>query len=65
MNAGFLCKYKLLPGREVTLLGPRLVAAVVAVKINAAEGSVVLEVGRRVRERVLAAKLFFNIFEAV
>src|ERR1035441_10024815 len=49
---------------EISLLGTHLVSPVSAVEIDSAECAVVLEVGRGVVERVLAAQLFFNTLEA-
>jgi hypothetical protein len=63
--ANLACAENLLPRREVALLGAGLVAAVVAVEINASERAVVLEVGRRIGERILTAQLFLDLFEAV
>src|SRR5271166_127397 len=54
----------LLPGREVALADVHLVAAVVAEKVDGAEGSVGLEVGGFVDERVLTAELVLDVLEA-
>src|SRR5580692_6204060 len=55
----------LLARSEVAFFGAHLIAAIVAVEIDGAEGAVVFEFGRRVGERVLAAQLLFNLLEAV
>src|SRR5271157_5455470 len=50
---------------EVAFPGSRQVAAIVAIKVDRAERSVGLEVGRRIGERVLAPKLFLDVVKAV
>ena len=45
----------LVPWSEVALFGADLVAAIVAIEVDGAEGTVVFEVRRRVGKRVLAA----------
>src|SRR5580698_9913024 len=55
----------LLAGSKVALLRTHLVPAIVAVEIDGAECAVVLEIGRRIRKRVLAAQFLFDLFEAV
>jgi hypothetical protein len=56
---------RLLTRREVALFCARLVSPVIAIKIDAAEGAVILEVGRCIGQRILAAQLFLNVLEAV
>ena len=51
-------------GGEVALLGADLVAGVVGLEVDGAEGAVLLEVGGAVDERVLAAELFLDVAEA-
>src|ERR1700757_3618078 len=50
--------------REVALPGSNLVAPVVAEKIDGAIGAVGSEIGRRIRQRILAAQLGLDVVKA-
>ena len=50
-------------GGEVALLGADLVAGIVGLEVDGAEGAVLLEVGGTVDEGVLAAKFFLDVAE--